>query len=119
MLIKLDILLTASHEELAKNGLLAGKSPHNYCMNDFRVTVSLPTCGVSTCEWTLACGAAASHQGFLGVVGLLGRGLPLPGAAVVQPVLEAGRGVSVEGVLQQVGPVLHTTAMPPPLPRPV
>lgn len=60
-----------------------------------------------------------THQGFLGVVGLVFRGLPLPGTAVAQPALECGGGVCIEGMLQQVGPVLHAPPVPPPLARPV
>ena len=88
-------------------------------MKDFELVVVLRHSDKNTCEPTLACGAAIAHQGFLGVVSLLGGGLPLPGTAVVQPVLEAGRAVGIEGMLQQVGPVLHAPPMPPPLSRPV
>lgn len=49
------------------------------------------------------------------MVGLLSRALPLPAAAVVQPVLEGGGSVSIEGVLKEVGPVLHAPSVPPPL----
>lgn len=87
--------------------------------NDFELVAVLYQFDKKRCEWTLACGAALAHQSFLGVVSLLSGRLPLPGAAVVQPVLEAGRAVSIEGMLQQVGPVFHASPMPPPLSRPV
>ena len=60
-----------------------------------------------------------THQGFLGVVGLVSGGLPPPAAAVAQPVLEGGGGVCIEGMLQQVGPVLHAPPVPPTLAGPV
>lgn len=81
----------------------------------FTMMQGLEYAAYKTCEVT----PIAAHQGFFRVVGLLSRRLPLPGAAVVQPFAEVGRGVGVEGVLQQVGPVLHAPPMPPPLPRPV
>ena len=57
----------------------------------------------------------AAHQSFLRVISLLRWGLPLPATALVQPLLEAGRGICIQGMLKQVGPVLGGPPMPPPL----
>ncbi len=56
-----------------------------------------------------------TYQSFLRVVSLLWWGLPLPAAAVVQPILELWGSISNEGVLKQVAPVLHGPPVPPPL----
>ena len=60
--------------------------------------------------------AFPTYQSFLRMVSLLWRGLPLPAAAVVQPILQVWRSISNEGMLKQIAPVLHGTPMPPPLP---
>jgi len=53
------------------------------------------------------------------MISLVCRSLPLPATAVVQPLLEGWRGIGIEGMLEEVAPVLHGPPMPPPLARPV